>query len=745
MADSDNGNVIAVLTDAFAPFHRLVLNALHPHFAAAGYSTLCVTGRDTSVERFGRTREADREKIRALALRRNVSGVVIVSGATPPNSSESEVAALVRGLTDGPAVSLGERLPGVPSSVIRWEKAIDELVAHMTANPRRRRFAFVRGYADDPHSIAREQGFRAGLAAAGLEVDDDLIVCGNYATADAMLAVDDLIRRGHRFDGLVAANDDMACGAIAALNRHGFSVPDDVIVSGFDDAPSAFTSVPRLTTALLDTPKLAEETARLLLDAIGGQTHEPDHVVEISSRLIVRRSSGTAPTAPPGGPNAAPAGRACVVDIDRWEPRHAPPDLDVDNLVAAITDTARTGSSAFTQITRMHRMRTIEHVAWWRHAVQKARELLVEHDQSELSADGLRAVLQEAQAIDRWLRPIEVTIDAETQSRRELQERLIMHLSSCTDDESLWNTLRDGLHHLKVENAWVTIQDDGHPLGMRLAFSLDDRTLDPTNDLAAIELLPHGHDPSAKPSLHVLVPLRAGSTDLGHLIIEPRGEELIQLEAIASGVAQVLRHIGQVGDLERQAAQLRDANRALDQVASTDALTGLANRKAFMECLEEQLIEDVTGDTELALLFFDLDGFKVINDSLGHIAGDELLRVMADRVTRLLERGETLARLGGDEFTVLIRQPVKSTRSTELAEAVIETIAVPFVLRNGTGEVTASIGVAQSPDPGVGPDELIGAADKAMYYAKKLGKNCIVYADPMETRQLQSRSAALTS
>lgn len=742
MADIDNGNVIAVLTDAFAPFHRLMLDALHPHFAAAGYSTLCVTGRDISYDRFGRGAQAHREEIRALALRRNVSGVVIVSGATPPGANEAEIAALVRGLTDGPAVSLGEQLPGVPSSVIRWQEAIEQVMAHMTSNPRHRRFAFIRGYANDPHSVARESGFRAGLAAAGLEVDEKLVVCGNYATADAMLAVDDLIRCGHEFDGVIAANDDMACGAIAALNRHGFSVPDDVIVSGFDDAPSAFTSVPQLTTALLDTQELAEQTATLLLDAIDGRVYETDHVVEIRSRLIVRGSSGVANLADTG--EHQPESAEQTVEIESWEPRHAPPGLDVERLVTAISDTALTGSSAFNLATEVHRTRTIEHVAWWRHVVRKARRLLVESDQAKLPRTGLRAVLKEAHEIDRWLRPIEVTIDAETQSRRELQERLIMQLSTCTDAESLWNTLREGLHHLEMANAWVTIQDDRHPLGMRLAFSLDDRRLDPSNDLAAIELLPHGHEPTLAPALHVLVPLRAGSTDLGHLIIEPRGEELIRLEAIASGVAQVLRHLGQVRDLERQAAQLRDANIALDQVASTDSLTGLPNRKAFIERLDEQLNADVGGGSEVVLLFLDLDGFKVVNDNLGHNAGDELLQLVATRVTELLHHGEMFARLGGDEFTVVIRQHRESPRASELAEAIVEVMSIPFALRNGAGHVSVSIGVAQSLGGRPDTDDLIGAADTAMYYAKRLGKNRIVYADE-PVGQRPPRSAALTA
>ncbi|MFK7919822.1 MAG: diguanylate cyclase [Ilumatobacter sp.] len=733
MAEQPNRNVIAVLTDAFAPFHRLVLDELHPHFAAAGYSTLCITGRDVSVNRFGSGDDTSRERIRSLALRRNVSGVVIVSGATPPNSSEAEVAAFVEGLTDGPAVSLGVKLPGIASTVIRWQEAIDQLIAHMVKDPSRRRFAFVRGYANDPHSAEREAGFRSGLAAAGLDVDERLVVCGNYAAADALLAVDGLLSRGLQFDGVIAANDDMACGAIAALNRHGLSVPDDVIVSGFDDAPSAFTSVPPLTTALLDTPKLAAASAKLLLEAINGKEHGCDRVEKIESRLVVRRSSGVArPTrvdpAAPAGPDAPIASPI----EDRWEHQYAPTGLDVDRLALAIVETAKTGGDEFRQVIAPHLNETVENVAWWRHAVHNARQILLDCDPGELSVGGHRAVLREAQAIDRWLRPMEVTIEAEAQSRSDLQKRLIMHLSSCTTAESLWDTLRDGLHLLEMKTAWVTVHDDSNESGLRVAFSLDDQTLDPTNDLASTELLPHGHDPEFEPTLNVLVPLRAGSSDLGYLIVEPSTEQLMQLEAIASGVAQVLRHIDQVIDLELQADQLREANTLLDRLARTDALTGIPNRKLFLECLEHELKRSERG-AEIALLYFDLDGFKNVNDTLGHVAGDQLLKMVAERVTGQLEFGEVFARLGGDEFSVLIRDARAAARADDLAAQIVNGLSEPFALDNGTANVTASVGIALNPGADVQSDELISFADAAMYRAKTLGKNRVVHYDRYTT------------
>lgn len=741
MAQREQRRVISVVTDAFAPFHREVLDGLRPHFSAAGYGTLAVAGRDVRTDRMIGTTTTDLgEYNRAFGTHLDVCGSIVVCGATPPDMSDAAVAEYVGSLANGPVVSLGIRLPGVPSVTIAWDDAIRDLMGHMVDDPGRRRFAFVRGFAGDPHSMQREAGFRAGMAAAGLPVDETLVVSGNYSVADALNAVTGLLRGGRRFDGLIAANDDMATGAIAALTEHGLAVPDDVIVAGFDDSFAAFTCEPPLTTVRLDTNKLTEASATLLLGAIESAEPLPtDLEIQIESGLVKRESSRL-PTVETASGTTGAAGEESAADllariITRWEPDRAPDRVDVRGDAEAAVQTLLTGDSAFEESRRRSRnsrgrFAGRAEVFWLRRAARELQALTVELGAEQIPEFGLRAMVSQLDAIDKRLLPIERLNEIDGTAHRQLQERLVMRLASCSDLESLWKVLRSGLGALGMKNAWVAtnepddVGDDeaGATPTMRLLFSLEDNEGGSAERFPRASVLPERFSELLEQQVHVLVPLRAGVSDIGYMVVEPRGERLLELEAIALGIAQVLRHVHQIGDLEHQAAKLRLANQALDRMARHDSLTGLANRKAFLEQLERD-IDSVTPDEQVSILFVDLDGFKLINDTLGHEAGDHLLRVVANRLGDVLGEGETLARLGGDEFTIITRHPRSVDRADEIARAALETAAQPCTLQRQSIQISASIGVAAYPLDATSTDELVRNADAAMYMAKDAGKN----------------------
>ncbi len=528
----------------------------------------------------------------------------------------------------------------------------------------------------------------------------------------------------------------MATGVIAALTRHGLAVPRDVIVSGFDDALVAFTSVPPLTTARLDTAELTRVCAEILLDSLTtGVAPDPGRSLGIDSGLIIRKSSRSVT----GGRDHSARSERCsnaahITEklVVRWEADHAPPGLDVPALAAAIADTATTGSDALERATRsmLGAANATEDLrraqVWCRHAIRTIRAVLAEADACDISASGSNAVNDQLAIFDRALRPLENQTLTENRARRVLHERLLMNIASCSDSQSLWHTLRSGLLSIGMKNAWVAVDDDDRDDtcddAMRLVFSLDDDSVSFGERFTRADVLPVARASALESNMHVLVPLRAGSTDIGYLVTEPSADHLMELEAIASGIAQVLRHVHQVADLEERAVQLRHANAELDRLARRDSLTGLPNRKMFFETLSDELAAR-TGDDEVAVLLFDLDGFKSINDSLGHDAGDGLLRVITRRVRDVLSPGDTFARLGGDEFTIVMHQPAGSNRARRLADNLLAVIAPPCILPAGTARVTASVGIAVAPGDGSATRELVRCADVAMYASKASGKN----------------------
>lgn len=156
--------------------------------------------------------------------------------------------------------------------------------------------------------------------------------------------------------------------------------------------------------------------------------------------------------------------------------------------------------------------------------------------------------------------------------------------------------------------------------------------------------------------------------------------------------------------------------------AVTDTLTGLLNRHGFLQALQTALSRNQRSHKSLALLYLDLDGFKRINDTLGHPSGDQLLRMMADRLRRCTRAYDVVGRLGGDEFTVLLDGLETAEDAARIAEKMLETIITPVELQGLQLSVSASIGIATFPDLS-DVDSMMQAADMAMYQAKAEGRN----------------------
>ncbi len=167
----------------------------------------------------------------------------------------------------------------------------------------------------------------------------------------------------------------------------------------------------------------------------------------------------------------------------------------------------------------------------------------------------------------------------------------------------------------------------------------------------------------------------------------------------------------------------KQAEKRLVQLANFDSLTGLPNRSLFRDRLKHAVAQAHRKKHLVALLFLDLDRFKMINDSLGHHAGDELLKAVSKRLLVNAREEDTVARLGGDEFTVILEGITSSEDATIVARKILQVMGKPFVLDGHEVFVTTSVGITIFPIDASGIDELLKNADTAMYRAKEHGRN----------------------
>ena len=173
----------------------------------------------------------------------------------------------------------------------------------------------------------------------------------------------------------------------------------------------------------------------------------------------------------------------------------------------------------------------------------------------------------------------------------------------------------------------------------------------------------------------------------------------------------------------RDITERRQTEETIRQMAYHDALTGLPNRKLFVDRLTLELAHAHRDKQALAVLFLDLDRFKDVNDKLGHAAGDKLLREVAVRLMNCVRESDTVARMGGDEFTLLL-PGIKCAADTSLiAGKILESVKQPLRLDGREVNITTSVGIALYPDGGKDPDTLLKNADAAMYHAKETGRN----------------------
>ncbi len=229
------------------------------------------------------------------------------------------------------------------------------------------------------------------------------------------------------------------------------------------------------------------------------------------------------------------------------------------------------------------------------------------------------------------------------------------------------------------------------------------------------------HEPGFEDEIWECVDLR-GSWQ-GECVGKRRNGEVfpkwLSLSAVPDDLGKVAHYVAIFSDITR----LKNAEERWQRLAFYDSLTRLPNRVLFKDRLQQGIARAHREQEPLVLMFIDLDDFKMVNDSLGHDAGDDLLCQAARRIEACVRESDTISRLGGDEFTVIVNGCPSEIDVMNLADKIVQSFATPFFVGDRSVQIGASIGIARYPSDGQDPDTLTKNADAAMYAAKSGGRN----------------------
>ncbi len=209
----------------------------------------------------------------------------------------------------------------------------------------------------------------------------------------------------------------------------------------------------------------------------------------------------------------------------------------------------------------------------------------------------------------------------------------------------------------------------------------------------------------------------------------------LRFNTVFNDKGHALRHVALFTDITKKKA----SEEAIWKQANFDTLTGLPNRRMFNDRLRHEIKKAARDQLPMALVFIDLDGFKAVNDTLGHDFGDILLKQVAERLLQCVRNADTVARLGGDEFTVILSELKEPGDVVRIVQEILHCLARPFQLKHEVAHISGSIGISLFPDDSSDAEVLIKNADQAMYLAKRQGRNRFNYFAPFMQEASQMR------
>jgi diguanylate cyclase (GGDEF)-like protein len=686
-----------------------------------------------------------------------IDAVVIASGTQASHLSPEQFSAYVSRFEGIPKVSIGVSLNGIPSVLIDNGTGIRAAIEHLAGAHGFKRIAFLTGPDTNAEARERFEAYREAVRVHRLADDPTLVLRGDFTPTGARRALEAHLQTKGRpdFQALLAANDEMAIEAGLVLSEHGYAIPREIALVGFDNIVTSQFAVPPLTTvdqSLHDQGWTAAAFAARL--ARGEQV--PPRIV-LPPHLVPRTSCGCLPGAVVEleGLSTLPGRSAASMDVDSIVDRSlirfaqsgfALPDKAPRNALASLIAFAnrKDFDIAYYEALVEETQRGVD-IAYWQGLLGALQEELIARAQSADEVTRTWARFQKARILLAELLRIQqgkkwADLLGELDALRSITERLV----SVASIEELMTDLSDELHHIDIGTCFIVgySAEIHHRRGeewvipeaaeMLLAHVGGERIL-PRPEESAFSPVVHLVPPSLLPGTRryhlVAAAMYFREDQIGYILFEPGARDsmiyetfCVQLSSILEG-ARLLNARQKAEERLRQVlAELEEYNQKLSGLSQTDELTGLYNRRGFLSFGNQSLALARRMGRRGNVFFADLDGLKMINDTYGHQEGDAAIRQAASILSTTFRHMDIIARLGGDEFTILavdtgpdfqtiLRKRLEAELGTYNAQA-----KKPYRLSISVGAVPFD----QSSTVSLG--ELLEQADETLYAEKKRKK-----------------------
>ncbi|NUR74095.1 MAG: EAL domain-containing protein [Hamadaea sp.] len=600
----------------------------------------------------------------------------------------------------------------VPDNRAGVRASVDHLIGHG-----HQRIAFA-GFLGATDVRERLEAYREALIAHGIDFDPALVFeAGDNHEGGGEAAGRQMVAAGIPSTALITGTDANAVGIMTILQAEGLVLPQDQAIIGFDDQRVAAYADPPLTTVRQPVQLLGRTAVAELARLLHG-SGEPTAHHHVPTALVVRESCGCVPG--PASSTVAEQLRAAVAPVPPEVPSAAV-DRDVAAVADAIGPAPAPGLSA-----------ALQRLAQASGRPEILMDMVTTVSEQDSPAGPLMRAMMQAHGRAEFLD--NVYLQKTLSQQYEVSTGL---LRGHRDDPRGLGWLARTPAQAGCLGLWTgtgtTLEVAGAYLKDGIApevpTRLDVTAFPPAYLLDVAGRLPEG--------IVFVVPVKVDASDWGLLAVADTAVRAVETgREPVNHWAALLSH---TLDYDRMVRDLRLGKEQLRAAALYDGLTGLPNRTLFLDRLRQAIRQRRrTPGRQFAVLFLDVDGFKVVNDSLGHGAGDGLLVEVAARINENLRASDTAARFGGDEFLILLDDIAENTDANEVAQRLQTSLAEPFHVQGHDVVVTASIGVTFGDSSAATAEDLVRDADIAMYTAKsRLKGSQAVFDDSMRTKAVR--------